>query len=106
MTPSMASVTALILGMASLRRMARGENYKPPADHDPAPHFVTVTWLVNATINRRKGDVSMESRVKTACVIGVCAVCLLHGAASRSFAQDRLPPIPPDKQTEAQKKAA
>ena len=48
----------------------------------------------------------MESRVKTACVIGVCAVGLLHGAASRSFAQDRLPPIPPDKQTEAQKKAA
>ncbi|HZM93215.1 MAG TPA: hypothetical protein VFB92_07345 [Vicinamibacterales bacterium] len=48
----------------------------------------------------------MESRVKTACVIGVCAVGLLHGPASRSFAQDRLPPIPPDKQTEAQKKAA
>jgi len=48
---------------------------------------------------------SIESRVKTACVIAVCAACL-HGTASRSFAQDRLPPIPPDKQTEAQKKAA
>ena len=47
----------------------------------------------------------MESRVKTACVIAVCAACL-HGTASRSFAQDRLPPIPPDNQTEAQKKAA
>ena len=47
----------------------------------------------------------MESRVKTACVIAVCAACL-HGTASRSFAQDRLPPIPADKQTEAQKKAA
>jgi 4-carboxymuconolactone decarboxylase len=48
----------------------------------------------------------MESRLKTACVIGVCTVGFLHGAASRSFAQDRLPPIPPDKQTEAQKNAA
>ena len=47
----------------------------------------------------------MESRVTTACVIAVCVACL-HGTASRSFAQDRLPPIPADKQTEAQKKAA
>jgi 4-carboxymuconolactone decarboxylase len=47
----------------------------------------------------------MESRVKTACVIAVCVACLL-GMAPRSFAQDRLPPIPADKQTEAQKKAA
>lgn len=47
----------------------------------------------------------MESRVKAACVIAVCVVCL-HGTASPSFAQDRLPPIPADKQTEAQKKAA
>ena len=47
----------------------------------------------------------MESRAKTACVIAACVACL-HGTASRSFAQDRLPPIPADKQTEAQKKAA
>ena len=47
----------------------------------------------------------MESKVKVACVVAVCVACL-HGTASRSFAQDRLPPIPADKQTEAQKKAA
>jgi 4-carboxymuconolactone decarboxylase len=45
----------------------------------------------------------MGSKVKTACVIAVCVVCL---TASRLFAQDRLPPVPADKQTEAQKKAA
>ncbi len=48
----------------------------------------------------------MESRLKTACVIGVCTVGFLHGGASRSLAQDRMPPIPADKQTEAQKNAA
>jgi 4-carboxymuconolactone decarboxylase len=48
----------------------------------------------------------MGSGIRIACVVGLCAVVLLCGTASPSIAQDRLPPIPPDKQTEAQKKAA
>jgi 4-carboxymuconolactone decarboxylase len=48
----------------------------------------------------------MASRIRTACIIGACAVGLVHGAASYAAAQDRLPPIPADKQTDAQKKAA
>jgi 4-carboxymuconolactone decarboxylase len=48
----------------------------------------------------------MESGIKTACVVGLCVTSLLLATASRSSAQDRLPPIPADKQTEAQKKAA
>ena len=48
----------------------------------------------------------MKSGTQTACVVGLCVVSLLHVAASSSFAQDRLPPIPSDKQTDAQKKAA
>lgn len=48
----------------------------------------------------------MESGLRTAYFVGLCAVMLLCGTALPSSAQDRLPPIPPDKQTEAQKKAA
>lgn len=48
----------------------------------------------------------MESGLRTAYFVGLCAVILLCGTALPSSAQDRLPPIPPDKQTEAQKKAA
>jgi len=48
----------------------------------------------------------MKSGTQTAYVVGLCVVSLLHAAASSSFAQDRLPPIPSDKQTDAQKKAA
>ena len=48
----------------------------------------------------------MESGIRNACFVGLCAVILLCGTALPSSAQDRLPPIPPDKQTEAQKKAA
>jgi len=48
----------------------------------------------------------MESTTRTAWIIGACAVWLLQATASPSFAQDRLPPISPEKQTEAQKKAA
>ena len=47
----------------------------------------------------------MTSDMKYAC-LGMLAASLLLGSASRSVAQDRLPPIPPEKQTEAQKKAA
>jgi 4-carboxymuconolactone decarboxylase len=49
---------------------------------------------------------TMESGLRTAYFVGLCAVILLCGTALPSSAQDRLPPIPPDKQTEAQKKAA
>jgi 4-carboxymuconolactone decarboxylase len=49
---------------------------------------------------------NMESGLRTAYFVGLCAVMLLCGTALPSSAQDRLPPIPPDKQTEAQKKAA
>ena len=48
----------------------------------------------------------MASGIKSACVVGLCVISLLHATASRSLAQERLPPIPADKQTEAQKKAA
>jgi 4-carboxymuconolactone decarboxylase len=49
---------------------------------------------------------TMESGLRTAYFVGLCAVILLCGTALPSSAQDRLPPIPPNKQTEAQKKAA
>jgi 4-carboxymuconolactone decarboxylase len=48
----------------------------------------------------------MESGIRTACLVGLCAVSLVCATASPVLAQDRLPPIPPDKQTDAQKKAA
>ena len=48
----------------------------------------------------------MAARIRIAGIAGACAAWLLSAAAVPSFAQDRLPPIPADKQTEAQKKAA
>ena len=48
----------------------------------------------------------MTARVTGKRVVAVCAVWTMGIGAIPAQAQDRLPPIPPEKQTDAQKKAA
>jgi len=48
----------------------------------------------------------MTIRFDSAVRLVVCAASLLGAGALQASAQDRLPPIPPEKQTDAQKKAA
>jgi 4-carboxymuconolactone decarboxylase len=43
--------------------------------------------------------------IRAALVHAVLATFLMAGAVSRGYAQDRMPPIPPEKMTDAQKKA-